>query len=117
MNEKPAGTKKEPKEKKAKVKKEKSESTVARPRLPKYPDNHLITVLRADSKARGAKERFQRYFTGQTVRQYVDKIKEDFDRTEGQTFADMRWDQDHKFIVIGETTVEVPQESPQQTAE
>jgi hypothetical protein len=102
---KPTAVKKEPTEKKAKVKKE---GAVARPRLPKYPDEHVITVFKEGAKARGAADRFKRYHTGMTVKAYIDKIKEDFQRTEGQTFADMRWDEDHKFIHIGPTVVPVP---------
>lgn len=104
----PTAAKKEPVEKKAKEPKPKKEGAVARPRLPKYPDEHLITVMKPGAKARGAAERFQRYATGMTVKAYVEKIKEDFGRTDGQTFADMRWDEDHKFIHIGPTVVPVP---------
>lgn len=105
--EKAKAEKKEPKEKKAKAEKPAKE-TVARPRLPKHPDDHVITVLKPGSKARGAAERFTRYVTGMTVRAYLNKIKEDFDRTEGQTMADIRWDEDHKFIHVGPTVVDVP---------
>jgi hypothetical protein len=104
--------KKEPKEAKPKTPKPKKEGVVARPRLPKYDENHVITVLKENAKARGAADRFKRYHTGMTVKQYVDKIREDFDRTEGQTFADMRWDEDHKFIHIGPTVVPVPVAAP-----
>jgi len=109
---------KKPKEKKAKkprAKKERPEGSVTRPRLPKYPDSDLITVLKPESKSRGAHDRFMLYSTGMTVRQYVDKVKETYDRTEGQTFADMRWDQDHKFIHIGPVVIDIPQ--AQQAAE
>jgi hypothetical protein len=106
---KPTATKKEPGEKVAKVKKE---GAVARPRLPKYPDEHVITVFKENAKSRGAADRFKRYQTGMTVKAYVEKIKEDFARTDGQTFADMRWDEDHKFIHIGESTVPVPPPPP-----
>jgi hypothetical protein len=81
---------------------------VARPRLPKYPDEHVITVLKPDSKARGAAERFNRFKTGMTVKEYVTKIHEDFGRTVSQTQADMRWDEDHKFIHVGPTVIAVP---------
>jgi hypothetical protein len=83
-----------------------------RPRLPKYPDEHLITVLKPNSKARAAGDRFKVYTTGMTVKTYVEKIHDLFGRTSGQTFADMRWDEDHKFIHIGATVVEVPKEPP-----
>jgi hypothetical protein len=105
---KPEAEKKEPKAKEPKVAKPKKEGVAPRPRLPKYPDEHLITVLKPNAKARGANERFQRYVTGMTVKQYVEKIREDFARTDGQTYADMRWDEDHKFIHIGPTVVPVP---------
>lgn len=107
-------TKVEPKAKvkKAKVKKAAAADGAARPRLPKYPDDHVITVIKENAKARGAADRFKRYTTGMTVRAYADKIKEDFGRTEGQTFADMRWDEDHKFIHIGPTVIEVPKPEP-----
>lgn len=92
--------------------KPKKEPTAARPRLPKYPDDHVITVLKENAKSRGANERFKRYHTGITVKAYLEKIKEDFGRTDGQTFADMRWDEDHKFIHIGPTVVDVPKPAP-----
>lgn len=106
---KPAAEKKEPK---PKVPKEKKEGAAARPRLPKYPDEHLITVLKPDSKARAAASRFKEYRTGMTVKQYVDTIRDKFSRTDGQTYADMRWDVDHKFIHIGPTVVPVPVAAP-----
>jgi hypothetical protein len=107
---KPAAVKKEPAA--PKTPKPKKEGAVARPRLPKYPDEHVITVFKENAKARGAADRFKRYHTGMTVKQYVEKITADFQRTEGQTFADMRWDEDHKFIHIGPTVVPVPVASP-----
>jgi hypothetical protein len=104
-----AGEKKEPKAPKPK----KEGTGVARPRLPKFPDEHVITVLKENAKSRGANARFLRYKTGQTVKQYLDKIKDDFPgRTDGQTFADMRWDADHKFINVGPTVVPVPAPAP-----
>jgi hypothetical protein len=102
-----------PVEKKEKVKKE---GAAARPRLPKYPDEHLITVLKENAKARGANERFKRYSTGMTVKAYVDKVSADFGRTSGQTYADMRWDADHGFIHIGPQIVPVPVSAPKPTA-
>lgn len=81
-----------------------------RPRLPKFPDDHVVTVFKPGSKARGAAQRFNRYVTGMTVKAYVDKIREEFGRTDGQTYADMRWDMEHKFIHIGPTTVPIPVE-------
>jgi hypothetical protein len=91
----------EAKEKKATApKKPKDPNAVQRPRLPKPADEMIVTVLKPNSKSRGAAERFQRYATGMTIRQYVDAVKKDFDRTEGMIFADIRWDQDHKFIHV-----------------
>jgi hypothetical protein len=110
MPSKPTAVKKVPKEKKAKVVKELKEGEVvaARPRLPKFPDEHLITVLTPDSKARGAAERFKLYFTGQTVKEYADTIIEVFQRTSGQIQADLRWDVDHGFVHIGPEVVPIP---------
>lgn len=113
---KPSAVKKEPTAaaapKDPKPEKPKKEGTVARPRLPKYPDDHVVTVLKEGAKARGAKDRFARYKTGMTVKAYVEKIKEDFGRTDGQTYADMRWDEDHKFIHVGPTVIDVPKPAP-----
>jgi hypothetical protein len=108
----PAGQTAVKKEPKARTPKPKKEGAVARPRLPKYSDEHLITVLKENAKARGAADRFKRYQTGMTVKAYVEKIKADFGRTEGQTYADMRWDEDHKFIHIGPTVVPVSVAQP-----
>lgn len=108
----PAGTavKKEPKA--PKIKKE--GAAAPRPRLPKPPEEHVITVLKENAKSRTANDRFKRYHTGMTVKQYVEKLAADFQRTEGQTYADMRWDQEHKFIHIGPTVVPVPPPPPAQ---
>jgi hypothetical protein len=113
---KPTAVTKEPvaadKPKVEKKAKEKKEGAVPRPRLPKYPDEHLITVLKENAKARGANERFKRYTTGMTVKAYVDKVAADFNRTTGQTYADMRWDAEHGFINVGPTVVPVPPPPP-----
>jgi hypothetical protein len=109
------GEKKEPKAKKEP--KPKKEGAVARPRLPKYADEHLITVLKPNAKARGAADRFKGYQTGMTVKAYVDKMTADFERTSGQTYADMRWDEDHKFIHVGPDVVPVPPPEPAKPAE
>jgi hypothetical protein len=114
---KPTAVQKEPGEKVAKTPKVKKEGAVARPRLPKHPDEYVITVFKENAKARGAAERFKRYQTGMTVKAYVEKIKEDFARTEGQTFADMRWDEDHEFIHVGPTVVPVPPPVPKEPKE
>jgi hypothetical protein len=94
--------------KEPKTPKPKKEGAVARPRLPKPQEDHVITVLKENAKSRTANDRFQRYKTGMTVKQYVEKCKEDFQRTEGMIYADMRWDQEHKFIHIGPMVVPVP---------
>jgi hypothetical protein len=100
--------------KEPKAPKPKKEGAAARPRLPKPPEEHVITVLKENAKSRTANDRFQRYKTGMTVKAYVDKCKEDFQRTEGMIYADMRWDQEHKFIHIGPTVVPVPPAQPAQ---
>ncbi len=103
--------------KEPKAKKERDPNAPARPRLPKFPDEHVITVMKPESKARGAADRFKRYTTGMSVKQYVDKISEEFNRTSGQTQADMRWDMDHGFIHVGPQVVPVPaQQEPAQSA-
>jgi len=104
---KPSGEKKEP------APKPKKEGTgVARPRLPKPDESHVITVLKENAKSRTANDRFMRYKTGMTIKQYVDKVHADFDRTDGQIYADIRWDADHKFIHIGPTVIPVPVAAP-----
>ena len=109
----PAPVAAEPKE--AKPKKEKKEGSVSRPRLPKYPDEHIITVLKPNAKREASGLRFNEYKTGMTVKQYVDKMTAaPWNRTVGQVFADMRWDtEEHrKFIHIGPTVVPVPAAQP-----
>lgn len=101
--------------KEPKAPKPKKEGAVARPRLPKYPDEHVITVFKENAKARAAADRFKLYHTGMTVKAYVDKVRETYARTDGQTYADMRWDEDHKFIHIGPTVVPVPVAPPAPT--
>jgi hypothetical protein len=100
-------TKKEPK-----APKPKKEGAVARPRLPKFPDEHVITVLKENAKSRTANDRFKAYHTGMTVKAYVEKCREAFQRTDGMIYADMRWDQEHNFIHIGPTVVPVPVAPP-----
>jgi hypothetical protein len=105
--------KKEPKAPKApKVPKPPKDPALAKPRLPKFPDTDVITIFKENAKSRTANDRFMRYTTGMTVKQYLDKIKEDFGRSDGQTYADMRWDMEHKFIHIGPTVVAVPPPEP-----
>lgn len=115
----PTALKKEPtkdpaKEKEPKVAKVKKEGAAARPRLPKFPDEHVITVFKENSKARGAAERFKKYQTGMTIKAYVDKIETEFNRTSGQTMADIRWDIDHGFIGVGASVLPIPTPPPPQ---
>jgi hypothetical protein len=98
---------------KAKEPKPEGEAGAPRPRLHKYADELIITVLKPGSKARAAKLRFDEYVTGMTVGEYVKKIEEKYKRTAGQTQADLRWDAvDHDFIHIGPTVIDVPPPPP-----
>jgi hypothetical protein len=96
-------------------KKKKSKTGVSRPRLAKFDENHLITVLRPKAKIRASGERFDQYTTGLTVKQYIDKMAGDpWKRTVGQVYADLRWDTDpnRKLINIGPTVVPIPEPEP-----
>jgi len=97
----------------AKAKKANGKPKVARPRLDKRPDEHVITVLRPNAKSGKSAERFNQYHTGQTVKEYVEKMKA-AGRTEGQIWADIRWDTDpnRRLINIGPTVIEVPPPPP-----
>ena len=112
-NGKATAVKKEPKVRKARTPKEPKapkppkEPGAHRTRHPKFPDEHIITVLKPNAKSQGAAERFSHYFTGQTVKAYLEKMAT-FERTSGQTMADMRWDEKHQFIAIAETVVTAP---------
>jgi hypothetical protein len=100
---------------KVKKVKERKEGSVVRPRLPKPPDDHIITVLKPNAKREASGLRFNEYKTGMTVKQYVDVMTAPpWNRTAGQVFADIRWDtEEHrKFIHIGPTVVEVPPPAP-----
>ena len=100
----PAGEKKEPKAKKEKT-------GVARPRLPRPDDNHVITVMKPNAKTGKAGERFNQLKTGMTIKAYFDLMtKEPWNRTPGQVFSDLRWNTDpnRKLIHIGPTVVPVP---------
>jgi hypothetical protein len=109
----------EKKPKAAKPKKEKKEgATIPRPRLPKFPDEHVITVLRPNAKRGASADRYNQYRTGMTVKEYVTTMTgEPWKRTVGEVFADMRWDTDpnRKLIHIGPEVVPVP--APQPKAE
>lgn len=105
----------EVKEPKVKKVREKKEGAVARPRLPKPPDDHVITVLKPNAKREASGLRFNEYKTGMTVKQYVDHMMAPpWNRTAGQVYADIRWDlEEHrKFIHIGPTVVAVPPPPP-----
>jgi hypothetical protein len=105
--------KKTPKVKKAENGSDKPKAS--RPRLPKLPDEHVITVLKPNAKSGKSAERFNQYRTGMTVKDYVDVMsKEPFNRSEGEIWADIRWDTDpdRKLINIGPTVVEVPPPPP-----
>jgi hypothetical protein len=108
---------KEAKEKVAKPPKEKKERTgVSRPRLPKFPDEWVITVLKPNAKREASGLRFNEYRTGMTVKEYVDHMTAPpWNRTVGQVFGDMRWDtEEHrKFVHIGPEVVPVPAPAPQ----
>jgi hypothetical protein len=105
----------EVKEPKVKKVRERKEGAVVRPRLPKPPDDHIITVLKPNAKREASGLRFNEYKTGMTVKQYVDLMTAPpWNRTVGQVFADIRWDtEEHrKFIHIGPTIVDVPAPAP-----
>ncbi len=109
------GTAEAPKEEKVKKVRVKKEGAVARPRLPKPSDDHVITVMKPNAKREASGLRFNEYRTGMTVKQYVDHMKAPpWNRTEGQVYADIRWDlEEHrKFIHIGPTVVAVPPPPP-----
>ncbi len=101
--------------KKPKVKRERKEGSVVRPRLPKPPDDHVITVLKPNAKREASGLRFNEYRTGMTVKEYVDHMTAPpWNRTPGQVYGDIRWDlEEHrKFIHIGPTVVAVPPPPP-----
>jgi len=106
------GKKKTPKVKKAKVE---GEPKAARPRLPKFEDDKVITVLKPNAKSGKSADRFNQYYTGMTIRQYIDTMtKEPFNRSEGEVWADIRWDTDpdRNLIHVGDTVVDVPEAPP-----
>lgn len=101
--------------KKEKTKKAEGAPKVSRPRLPKLPDEHIITVLKPNAKTGMSAERFNQYHTGMTIKQYVDHMTAPpFNRTEGQVWADLRWDTDPRrnLIHVGPTVVDVPPPPP-----
>ena len=107
------GKKKTPRAKK--VKTEGDKPKVSRPRLPKFPDEHVITVLKPDIKSGKSAERYNVYQTGMTIKQYVDIMtSEPWNRTEGETWGDIRWDADEtrRLIHVGETVIDIPPPPP-----
>lgn len=107
-----AGEKKEPAEKKAKAPK----TGVARPRLPRPEDEHIITVLKPNAKSRNSGERYNVLKTGMTVKQYMEIMTAaPWNRTPGEVYADLRWNTDpnRKLINIGPTVVPIPAPAPE----
>ena len=99
----------EPKVKKTRAKKE---GSVSRPRMAKFADTDIISLFRPNAKSRNSGARFNEYRHGMTVKEYVDLIKTKFNRSEGQIYADFRWDLDRNLIHIGPTVVEPPPAPP-----
>jgi len=102
------GEKKAPKPKKEKT-------GIARPRLPKPDDNHVITVLKPNAKSRASGDRYNVLKTGMSVKQYMDVMTAaPWNRTPGEVYADLRWNTDpnRKLIHIGPTTVPIPAPEP-----
>jgi hypothetical protein len=96
-------------------KKKATKTGVARPRLARPDENHVITVLRPNAKTGKSGQRFDQVKTGMTVKEYVDIMtKEPFNRTVGQAYHTLRWDTDpnRKLLNIGPTTVPVPDPEP-----
>lgn len=107
------GKKKVPKVKKAES--GNGEPKSSRPRLPKLPDEHVITVMKPNAKSGKSADRFNQYRTGMTVKEYVDVMtKEPWDRSEGEVWADIRWDTNpnRNLIHVGPTVVDVPPPPP-----
>jgi len=84
---------------------------VARPRLARLPEEHVITVLRPNAKSGKSSDRFNIYQDGMTIKQYLEIMtKEPHNRTLGEVWADIRWDTDpnRRLINVGPTVVEKP---------
>ena len=91
------------------------EKKAKRPRPDKFPHEHVITILKENAKSRTANDRFLKYQTGMTVKQYIDILAaEPFNRTEAQTQADLRWDSndDHRFVHVGPSVIDIPPPPP-----
>jgi hypothetical protein len=110
-----AATPKEPKE--AKAPKEPKEPKATRNKRYKFPEEHVITVLKPGAKLRIAAQRFALYKTGMSVKEYIAAMQaSEWERTPSQTHADMRWDKSKGLVHIGETVVPVPEPAPAPTA-
>jgi hypothetical protein len=96
-------------------KKKATKTGVARPRLARPDENHVITVFRPNSKTGKSGQRFDQVRTGMTVKEYVDLMtKEPYNRTVGQAYHTLRWDTDpnRNLLHIGPTVVPVPEAPP-----
>lgn len=96
-------------------KKAKEKTGVARPRLARPDENHVITVMRPGAKTGKSGERFDQVRTGMTVKEYVEIMtKEPFNRTVGQAYHTLRWDTDpnRRLLNIGPTVIPVPEPEP-----
>jgi hypothetical protein len=92
-----------------------NEEKVSRPRLPRVPEEYVVTVLKPGSKSTTAAERFNVYRTGMTIKEYLDIMtNEPWSRSAASTWADIRWDMDpvRAFINVGPTTVDIPPPPP-----
>lgn len=103
------------KEKKAK----KEKTGVTRSRIARPADDHVITVLKPGIKSGKSARRYDLYYNGMTVKEYVDlltsdRVDADIRRTVGQVYFTLRWDTDpsRNLIHIGPTVVPVPEPPP-----
>lgn len=114
----PPGSESAPVEGKKKTPKEASgngKPKVPRPRLNKFPEEHVITVLRPNAKTGKSADRYNVYQDGMTIKQYIETMTKDpWNRTPGQVWADLRWDTDanRRLINVGQTVVEKPPAPP-----
>jgi hypothetical protein len=96
-------------------KKKAAKTGVARPRLARPDEAHVITVLRPNAKTGKSGQRFDQVRTGMTVKEYVDLMtKEPFNRKVGQAYHTLRWDTDpnRKLLNIGPVVVPIPEPEP-----
>jgi hypothetical protein len=97
------------------VPEEPTETKVKRPRLPRFDENSVITVLKPDAKSGASAMRFNAYETGMTIKEYIAIMTtEPFNRTVGEVWNDIRWDTDPSrcLIYVGPTVVDVPPPPP-----